>query len=140
MSKKFQLIAAMTANRGIGFAGKLPWKKFSKDMDWFRQSTTNKAVIMGRKTFESLRMKPLPNRFNLVVSQKKFKEYTSDEKFQEYDNLVFCQSLSEAIHQQIDVDNFYVIGGSNLYRESLLYPKLNYSDKNLLGYAQIASI
>ena len=60
-------IAAMSLNRVIGVAGRIPWH-LPEDFRWFKRMTTGQAVLMGRKTFESLG-KPLPNRLNLVVTR-----------------------------------------------------------------------
>lgn len=74
---EFQIIVAYLDNSGgIGHNGKLPWKSFYEDMEWFKQKTcecdsfkTN-AVIMGKNTWNSISQKhrPLKNRYNIVVS------------------------------------------------------------------------
>ena len=67
----FKLIVAMCNNRGIGNKNKLPWS-FSSDMKYFSSMTrgnNNNAIIMGRKTFESIG-RPLPNRHNIILSNK----------------------------------------------------------------------
>ena len=61
-------ILACDENWGIGKAGTLPWPHNSADLKWFRQMTTGHTVVMGRKTWDSLPVKPLPNRKNIVVS------------------------------------------------------------------------
>lgn len=53
---------------GIGKNGDLPWPHNSADLKWFKEKTTNSTVIMGRNTWESLPVKPLPNRRNIVVT------------------------------------------------------------------------
>ena len=63
------LIAAMDRNRIIGKNNALPWK-LSADLKRFRQITSNKPVIMGRKTFESIG-RPLPNRANIIITRDK---------------------------------------------------------------------
>jgi dihydrofolate reductase len=62
-------IAAMSLNRVIGKDGKLPWH-IPEDFKWFKKTTSGQAVLMGRKTYESLDG-PLPNRRNLVVTHQK---------------------------------------------------------------------
>ena len=57
----------MSLNRVIGKNGALPWH-IPEDFKWFKKTTSGQAVLMGRKTFESLG-KPLPNRRNLVVTR-----------------------------------------------------------------------
>lgn len=65
---KFILIAAMADNRAIGHNGKLPWNN-PEDLGNFKRLTTGGAIIMGRKTFESIG-RPLPNRRNIVLSSQ----------------------------------------------------------------------
>ena len=77
--KHFKAIAAMSLNRVIGAGNAIPWH-LPEDFKWFKQMTSGNVVIMGRKTFESLGNKPLPNRINIVLSrhpgklQKQFPE------------------------------------------------------------------
>ena len=65
-----KLILACDPKGGIGYQNKLPWSKIEGDLPRFKELTTGKTVIMGRNTWESLSKKPLPNRFNIVVSSK----------------------------------------------------------------------
>lgn len=64
------LVVAYASNRCIGRGGQLPWR-LSGDMKRFRELTVGHAVLMGRKTFQSLpdRFRPLPGRRNLVLSR-----------------------------------------------------------------------
>lgn len=55
---------------GIGKNGELPWPHNSEDLKWFKRMTDGHTVIMGRKTWESLPKRPLPNRQNIVVSSQ----------------------------------------------------------------------
>ena len=63
-----KLIVACDPNGGIGYKNKLPWSKIEGDLPRFKTLTENKVVIMGRKTWDSLPIKPLPNRSNFVVT------------------------------------------------------------------------
>ena len=60
-------IAAMSLNRVIGHAGKIPWH-LPEDFKWFKRTTLGHTVLMGRKTFASLGQ-PLPGRTNVVVTR-----------------------------------------------------------------------
>ena len=51
--------------QGIGLDGKIPWHN-KKDLEFFRNITTCNYVLMGRKTWDSLPKKPLPNRINII--------------------------------------------------------------------------
>lgn len=53
---------------GIGHENKLPWPNLKEDMAWFQKHTAGKVCIMGRRTWESLPVKPLPNRCNVVLT------------------------------------------------------------------------
>lgn len=65
----YTAIVAMDKNNAIGFNNDLPWGRSLKDdLANFKKTTLNSSVIMGRKTFESIGSKPLPNRENIVVS------------------------------------------------------------------------
>ena len=61
-------IVAVDRNLAIGKDGRLPWH-YSADLKFFKQTTVGNAVVMGRHTWETLK-KPLPNRMNLVLTNK----------------------------------------------------------------------
>lgn len=61
-------IVAISRNGCIGNDNALPWR-IGSDLKRFRQLTSGSVVIMGRKTFESLNSKPLPNRINIVLTR-----------------------------------------------------------------------
>jgi dihydrofolate reductase len=63
-------ILACDQEWGIGKNGALPWPHNSADLKWFKQHTNNSTIVMGRKTWESLPVKPLPNRRHIVCSTK----------------------------------------------------------------------
>jgi dihydrofolate reductase len=62
------VIAAMAENRVIGRDGQLPWR-LPDEMKHFMRLTTGHTVVMGRKTFESINSKPLPNRRNIILTR-----------------------------------------------------------------------
>jgi dihydrofolate reductase len=117
------LIWAMARNRVIGRGNALPWR-LPADMAHFKALTTGHPVLMGRKTFESLR-RPLPNRTNVVI--------TRDPRFEAAGCLV-ARSTDEALelaarHLDRNDAQVFVIGGADLYRQMLphadrLYPTL----------------
>ena len=63
---RFVAIAAMAENRAIGAGNRLPWH-LPEDFQWFKQQTTGKVLLMGRRTFESIG-RPLPKRTTVVRS------------------------------------------------------------------------
>jgi len=103
------LVVAYASNRVIGADGALPWR-ISADMKRFKELTTGHAVVMGRRTFESLpeAFRPLPNRRNIVLSRSPGYEPAGAEAFADLDSAV----------EACDGDCF-VIGGAAVYREAL---------------------
>lgn len=65
-----KLIVACDPNGGIGYENRLPWSKIEGDLPRFKRLTENHCVLMGRYTWESLPVKPLPNRINFVVTSQ----------------------------------------------------------------------
>ena len=65
----FKAIAAMSPNRVIGCGGKLPWH-LPEELQHFRQTTLHQALLMGRKTFESMDYRPLPQRTTFVLTHQ----------------------------------------------------------------------
>lgn len=108
------LIAAVAANRVIGAQNALPWH-LPEDLKHFKALTTGHAVIMGRKTWESLppRFRPLPGRQNIVVSRDP--DYRAD-------GADVVHSLDAAIGLASTATTF-VIGGAELYAHALPHAK-----------------
>ena len=106
------LIAAMGKNRVIGKDNSLIWK-LPADMEYFREKTTGKPVVMGRKTFESIG-RPLPNRKNIII--------TRDENYKA-EGCVVVHSVDEALKAAEDAEEVMVIGGSQIYKE--FFPRAN---------------
>jgi dihydrofolate reductase len=110
MSKKpkLTLIAAIDENRVLGKDNQLIWH-LPEDLKRFKRLTTGHAIIMGRKTFESL-PKALPNRHNIVITR-------NHEVNQE--GVTVCHSLQEAIEQAGNDEQPFVIGGGQIYEQAL---------------------
>lgn len=108
-------IACVDKNMGIGYKGKL-LAHIPEDMKRFKELTTNNTVIMGRKTWDSLGKKPLPNRFNIVVTRDSNlgKENTNP-------MVLFCDLnyVRDYIYHNRKTRNIYVIGGEEIYKELL---------------------
>ena len=119
------LIVACDRENGIGKNNDIPWH-FKSDLANVRRITTQtfcpnamNAVIMGRTTWESLPVRPLPRRLNIVVSN------TLDQE--DVDGALCCPSLAAAIAAAKNVpivDDIFVIGGASLYREAMSHPLL----------------
>ena len=99
---KISAIVAVNKNNGIGLNGDLPWR-CPADMKYFKEFTTGKTVVMGRKTFESI-SRPLPNRVNIILTR----------------DLSFKTKGAEVAHTVEEVlklakNELVVIGGSEIY-------------------------
>ena len=101
---RIQLIWAQDKNGGIGKNGKLPWY-IPEDLKNFKKITSNHPIIMGRLTWESLPFKPLPNRRNIVLSNRNLSDA---ECFNNIDN---CIKILE------NENSVFIIGGSSIYSE-----------------------
>ncbi len=109
MSEPLALVVAVASNGVIGKGGGLPWR-IPEDMKHFRRVTTGHAVIMGRKTWESIG-KPLVNRRNIVVTRTP--GYTAE-------GAEVAASVDEAIARARQTDDEpRVIGGAEIYRATL---------------------
>lgn len=105
------LIAAVDKNGGIGIDNKMPWH-IPADLKYFKQVTTDKVVVMGRKTFESIGSEPLPNRFNIILSQ------TMEPGF----NYITMDSVDKIVNNNfINFVEVMVIGGASVYAQLLPY-------------------
>jgi dihydrofolate reductase len=109
------LVAAVAENGVIGRDGGMPWR-LKSDMRHFRGLTLGKPVVMGRKTYLSLSIKPLPGRTNIVVSR--------DAAFT-LQGAVVAPSLGTALEAargdalRRGVDAIMVIGGADIYAQAM---------------------
>jgi len=100
---------------GIGKNGALPWPHNPQDLRWFKSMTENDAVIMGRKTWESLPKKPLPNRVNFVISSANIESFDIRPHgvYSGNDITKIVKDVIEA--RYIGIDNIWIIGGAQLF-------------------------
>lgn len=131
-AKKVGCIVAVTQDNYIGYENDLmiqamirrmqdPEKIVAKevvkaDMNHFKFVTTppqrTSAIIMGRRTWESLPKKPLPGRVNVVI--------TSDEAYKVPEGVHVFTSIDEAL-ESVEVDEAWLIGGAGIYDEARYY-------------------
>jgi len=135
-----ELVVAITENNVIGLDGDMPWH-LPADLKHFKDLTSGHAVLMGRKTYDSIG-KALPNRLNLVITRSS--EFKAD-------GITVVHSVDDAIAIAKDM-RLFVIGGSEVYALAMEYvkvmhvtrihasiegdtffPTLNASDWNLLS-------
>ena len=100
------LIVAIAQNNAIGKDNDLLWH-LSEDLKYFKKTTNERTVLMGRKTWESLPFKPLKNRRNIVVSSQKDYAIDGAELFDSIEKAV------ETLKSQND--EVFCIGGAKLY-------------------------
>ena len=107
MTRCGSIIVAMTADGVIGLNGKIPWH-YSADLKRFKKITLNSTVIMGRKTWESLPIKPLPKRQNIVLTRSRLPQ------------VKYYSSIDDAV-KNAKFENIWFIGGSAVYESSINY-------------------
>ncbi|MFY8090638.1 MAG: dihydrofolate reductase [Chitinophagaceae bacterium] len=105
------LIVAASTNNAIGKNNDLLWH-LPQDMQFFKQTTWGMPVIMGRKTFESLKGKPLNGRLNIVLTKQK--------NFEAKEAIV-VENLEDALFvaQQHLYKQVFIIGGGDIYKQTI---------------------
>ena len=103
------IIAAIADNNAIGKNQQLLWH-LPADMKHFKELTTGHAIIMGRKTFESLPNGPLPDRKNVVLTSLPEAGFV---------NCFACESMRDALDLCEKEDEIFIIGGALVYRQAL---------------------
>ena len=103
------IIAAVAANNVIGKNGKIPWH-IPADFKHFKEITWGYPCIMGDRTYESLPIKPLPGRENIVL--------TLNRNYNPKGAKIFY-SFKEALDYCKDKEKVFIIGGASVYRQAL---------------------
>jgi dihydrofolate reductase len=122
-------VVAVDNNWGIGYNGDL-LEHIPGDLKYFKELTSGYAVVMGRKTWDSLPKKPLPNRFNVVITsqERHFEEMTAF--------IPFSEAVSRLKHSPKE-DNWFIIGGGQIYKELLPYCDRVYVTKIFKDHDQV---
>jgi dihydrofolate reductase len=105
-------ILAHDKHWGIGKNNDLPWPKNSEDLKWFKESTNGSTVVMGRNTWNSLPVKPLPNRKNIVISKNIYLKSDVVE-------IIKPDIYKSRINLISQMEDVWIIGGSQLVNSSL---------------------
>ena len=122
--KNFSIVVAMDEKNGIGKNGDLAWA-LPADLKHFKEITTQtndsakkNAVVMGRKTWDSLpeKFKPLPGRVNVVLSRNLSVQIHLPLVYSDLDRALMELSLRN------DINNIFVIGGAQIYSYAMLSP------------------
>lgn len=112
----FSIIAAIGKNNELGKDNKLIWC-LPKDLQFFKEKTIGKTIIMGRKTFESIG-RVLPNRKNIIITSKGLKIEGDVEIF---------KNVEEVLNKYLsDLNEIFIIGGSSIYEQFLNYTRVMY--------------
>lgn len=111
---KVAMIVAVAENNAIGLNNKMPWH-LPEDLQHFKAITMGKPIIMGRKTFESLR-KPLPGRTNIVITRDATYDHDG---IRVVHSLTSALSLAKNIAMADTINELMVIGGANIYQQAL---------------------
>ena len=126
------ILVAVSPEGIIGKNNSIPWH-YSADLKRFKRLTTGNTVIMGRKTWESLPIKPLPNRRNIVITRSSIEE-------------IDCfQSIDDAL--QTCEGDVWFIGGAGIYEEAMKKADLidmtlvpdNITGKNCIYFPKIGN-
>lgn len=105
---KLSIIVAMSRNGVIGRGNRMPWH-LPADLKHFKDTTMGHAIIMGRKTFESIG-RPLPGRRNIVITHRQDYQAPGCE---------VVHSLEQALGLLDDDEEAFIIGGATLYQQAL---------------------
>ena len=105
---RLSLIVAMAKNRVIGADNKIPWH-LPNELKLFKSLTMGHHIVMGRKTYESID-RLLPGRTTVIVTRQR--DY-------EVPGAIVAHSVEEALEACKDDDEVFVIGGADLFRETL---------------------
>ena len=113
MTCQVSMIFASDKNSGIGLNNKLPWGLIPEDMEWFKQCTMGKTVVMGRKTWESLpkRFRPLPGRTNVVLTSNT----------ETFIDAIVSPSVKAVLERFKDEKEIVIIGGGEVYKSFAPY-------------------
>lgn len=107
---KWKIIAAMDERRVIGREERLPWR-IPEDIAWYQSQTDGQLLLMGRKTFESIRRRPEGSRY-IILSR------TLDEKAFDAESVTIIRSIDELASLALEGEG-WVCGGGMLYEEML---------------------
>ena len=107
-------VVALSNNNVIGIDNDLPWN-LKTDLNHFKEYTTNKIIVMGRKTYESIG-RPLPNRINYIVSNT-IKDLDGASIFKSTEDAL--ESAKEICNMNENYDEIVIIGGGYLFRDTL---------------------
>lgn len=152
---KIGMIACIDGYNYIGLDKNLLFR-IKEDMSHFKESTTGQIIVMGRKTFESIGSKPLPNRTNIVMTSKETTDFLRQDK--EYKNLFYARDFDVLKYDTLGMDEviavhtedfhwdapekIYIIGGGQIYESALKELPVEFLDLTMVydAYERISGI
>lgn len=152
---KIGMIACVDGYNYIGLDSNLLFR-IKEDMSHFKESTTGQIVVMGRKTFESIGSKPLPNRMNIVMTSKETTDFLRQDE--EYKNLFYARDFDVLKYDTLGMDEviavhtedfhwntpekIYIIGGGQIYESALKELPVEFLDLTMVydTYEKISEI
>ena len=116
---KISIIAAISENNVIGKDNQLIWH-LSEDLKRFKKLTLHHSIIMGRKTYDSLSIKPLPKRKNIIISKNTNLNY---------DGAIVVNSIKDALELCKGEKEIFIGGGATIYEKFIDYASKLYITK-----------
>ncbi len=107
MEKQISIIVAIASNNAIGKDNDLLWH-ISKDLKRFKEITKDHFIIMGKRTYYSLPVRPLPNRTSLIIT---------DVANEVIDGCLMAYSIEDAIDKMDSTGENFIIGGGSIYNQ-----------------------
>jgi dihydrofolate reductase/thymidylate synthase len=108
----YKLIVARNSLNGIGIRGSLPWPRDTQDLSWFKSCTDGHAIIMGRATWQSLPMYPLPNRVHIILTHSPHLLGDLPKDCHAFASIKACDQFLNEWHPHLER---WVIGGEAIY-------------------------
>ena len=106
---KIAIIVAVADDHVIGAGNSIPWY-CPADLQYFKKTTLGSPVLMGRKTYQSLKIKPLPGRQNIIITRNKaFKA----------DGCDVVDSVEKGLRLVCESEKVFIIGGAEIYEQML---------------------
>jgi dihydrofolate reductase len=107
MPKQISIIVAIAENYAIGKDNDLLWH-ISKDLKRFKELTKGHYIIMGKNTYYSLPVRPLPQRTSMIIT---------DVPGEVIDNCLMAYSIEDAVEKMDTKNENFIIGGGSIYRQ-----------------------
>jgi len=107
MKKDISIIVAIASNYAIGKDNDLLWH-ISRDLKRFKEITKDHYIVMGKRTYYSLPIRPLPHRTSLIIT---------DVANEEIDNCLMAYSIEDAVNKMDTSNENFIIGGGSIYKQ-----------------------